>query len=447
MTHNPNSHTAAATDRRLPVAAALTILGAALLLAATLPGAAMGATEPVDEPIVCGTLITEDTTLTNDVGPCVMGGLWISGDDITLDLNGHTVFGAPVGTTHVGIDPLKLDPEEDDLGVGEAWHSFDAAPVGIMSWGNEGVTIKNGTVTGFDGGVVVRNGSDHVLRDLAVRDNGHGRVHLNPRVYGEGIALWNASNNLVEDNTITGNGPYAQIAFPYGSTDNVIRNNELDGEAATSPVSTAGTPSGILLEGPGANDNVIEDNTIVNNGEAGIRLHKYSCSTGNMVRDNHIANTGTALTDDAAGAGDDGPRGDGIDAGCPTVGNVFEGNTIVDNRGHGLWLGEEANVNDIDANTVNGNGEDGLHVSAGAFDNLLTENDGADNGGFDGFDGNEDCGTNEWTANVFGTANQSCVEDDDDDNEGPGRSGEAPEGRDDAPGEVPGRSESTGRDR
>lgn len=441
-------HTGAAcryeTHRRVQPATALFVVGLALLLAASWPSVALGQVDSVDGPVICGTLITEDTTLINDVGPCVMGGLWIQGDGITLDLNGHTVFGAPVGTTHVGVDPTRIDPENPD--PLDAWYSFDAAPVGIMSWGNEGVTIENGTVENFDSGVVVRDGTDHVVRDMVIRENGHGRVKANPTVYGEGIALWAAKDNLVEDNTITGNGPYAQIAFPYGSTGNVIRNNVLDGATLTSPATTAGAPSGMLLEGPGANNNIIEGNTITNNGAAGIRLQKYGCSTGNQIRDNEITNAGQALPNPSQ----DGPRGDGIDASgipstslrsCATHDNVFEGNRIVDNRGHGLWLGAEASNNHVDSNEVNDNGEDGIHVSAGAFDNVLSNNEGARNGGYDGFDGSVDCGTNEWTGNAFETVNRPCVgepDDGTDGDEGPGRSGEVPDGSEDAPEGVPG---------
>lgn len=435
--HEPQTNAARPHERgrRTQLTAALAALCLAMLLA--LPGEALAQTESVDEPVLCGALITEDTTLTNDVGPCVMGGLWISGDDITLDLNGHTVFGAPVGTTHAGIDPTLIDPEDPD--PLDAWHSFDAAPSGIMSWGNSGVTIKNGTVENFDAGVVVRDSSDHVVRDMVIRENGHGRVQANPAVYGDGIALWSADNNVVEDNTITGNGPYAQISFPYDSTGNVIRNNVLDGQTRTSPATTAGTPSGMLLEGPGANNNIIEGNTITNNGDAGIRLHRFGCSTGNQIRDNEITDTGQALPNPAQ----DGPRGDGIDAGCATHQNVFEENKIENNRGHGLWLGTDASDNHVDTNEVKDNGEDGIHVSAGAFDNLLSSNEGEGNGGYDGFDGNEDCGTNEWTANVFETVNQPCVGQPDDGTDGgesPGRSGEAPQGSEDAPEAVPGPS-------
>src|SRR5215210_9323889 len=45
----------------------------------------------------CGSLITTDTTLDSDVGPCVGDGLIVAADDITLDLGGHTVSGTGTG--------------------------------------------------------------------------------------------------------------------------------------------------------------------------------------------------------------------------------------------------------------------------------------------------------------------------------------------------------------
>ena len=45
----------------------------------------------------CGSLITTDTTLDSDVGPCAGDGLIVAADDVTLDLGGHTVSGAGTG--------------------------------------------------------------------------------------------------------------------------------------------------------------------------------------------------------------------------------------------------------------------------------------------------------------------------------------------------------------
>lgn len=50
--------------------------------------------------IGCGAVITQSTTLHQDVGPCPGLGLIVAADDITLDLNGYRVFGDPQVRNH-----------------------------------------------------------------------------------------------------------------------------------------------------------------------------------------------------------------------------------------------------------------------------------------------------------------------------------------------------------
>lgn len=60
---------------------------------AVLLGAGAFASSAAAAPVGCGTVVTRDTTLTADIGPCNSGGLAVGADNVTLDLGGHTVFG------------------------------------------------------------------------------------------------------------------------------------------------------------------------------------------------------------------------------------------------------------------------------------------------------------------------------------------------------------------
>src|SRR5438094_8446204 len=91
----------------------------------------------------CGDVITVDTRLHGDVGPCSNGGLVVGGDGIRLDLNGHSVFGMA------------------DMGDG----------VGISVIGRSGVVVTNGTVWHFDAGVYIEGGGYNRLSHLSVQDN------------------------------------------------------------------------------------------------------------------------------------------------------------------------------------------------------------------------------------------------------------------------------------
>ena len=98
-------------------------IGAVLALALVAAfGSATGALAAT--PLDCGTIITANTTLTADVGPCNQGGLVIGASGITLDLGEHTIQGkARIGD---GIGVLFNDVSNS--------------------------RVTNGTVTGFDAG-------------------------------------------------------------------------------------------------------------------------------------------------------------------------------------------------------------------------------------------------------------------------------------------------------
>jgi hypothetical protein len=65
------------------------------LLCAGLASIGLAAIARADVPTVvhCGQVITRDTTVANDLTGCHRYGLIIGADDITLDLNGHTIGG------------------------------------------------------------------------------------------------------------------------------------------------------------------------------------------------------------------------------------------------------------------------------------------------------------------------------------------------------------------
>ena len=71
---------------RLVCAGFLTALALALLLA-------LGGSQALANHVQCGDVITQGTTLDSDLIDCPGDGLVIGADNITLDLNGHTVDG------------------------------------------------------------------------------------------------------------------------------------------------------------------------------------------------------------------------------------------------------------------------------------------------------------------------------------------------------------------
>ncbi len=66
-------------------------------------GLAVTAPSAVAAHIACGSVITADTALDGDIGPCPGDGLTITASNITLDLKGFRIFGANGPGDNAGI--------------------------------------------------------------------------------------------------------------------------------------------------------------------------------------------------------------------------------------------------------------------------------------------------------------------------------------------------------
>src|SRR3712207_6831258 len=157
--------------------------------------------------VTCGTVITANTVLDSDVGPCPAGVLRVTASNITLDLNGHRVLGGPQPGDGTGILLFRVS----------------------------GVTVRNGTVTNFDMGVAIEGGSANTVTGINARDN-IGSASTNG---GDGIAILSSRNNRIVGNstvnngTLSGIGLYSDVdsAHPRAtsgpSTGNVIDSNQV----------------------------------------------------------------------------------------------------------------------------------------------------------------------------------------------------------------------------
>jgi parallel beta-helix repeat protein len=199
-----------------------------LLVLAT--GAVFAGPAQSDTILGCGSTLTESMTLERDIGPCPEGGLAITGGDVTLDLNGHSVTGSGRSS---GI--LITVPGDGDAG---------------------NVTVTNGSLSGFDTGIAVRverptsacpQLSTITLDRLEVRANETGmsafgstgcgaNVTVSRNTIsgnsGDGIDTALVSPIAILGNRITGNGQIGVHAFIDSARrieDNVVSHNGADG--------------------------------------------------------------------------------------------------------------------------------------------------------------------------------------------------------------------------
>jgi len=384
------------------------VLGSAvsLILLASTTTSAGAATR-----VRCGATITGTTKLAADVGPCPGDGLVVTAGNLTLDLNGHRVFGnaAP-----------------------EAQGDF----AGIRLQRTNRVIVKGGTVDHFAAGVVVQRGSSNTVQNLVVHDNispCEGEVNTqSPGLLGDGIVVFSSVGNQIRNNRAVHNGPFSgislvaetnrttgQIAGPVPRA-NVVRNNTVKDSI------TCFGDMGIRVEGPGATQNVVQANTVSGSLNEGIAvlsvlardISGFGVTCSDPIADPSLplcpgfvppnpANTNNQILDNFSFENGQGPPVSGISliafpwANNPS-GNLVKGNRAERNGGSGI--------------SVIG-GDVGPPNFYGATNNTIVANTAVNNNAaglpdrFDLIDDNTDrpCDHNHWAANVYGTAFPACT--------------------------------------
>ncbi|MCA1684283.1 MAG: right-handed parallel beta-helix repeat-containing protein, partial [Actinobacteria bacterium] len=320
-----------------------------------------------EAPDTCGREITEDTVLDDDL-VCTSGpALIVTADNITLDLNGHTISGtqeAPAG-------------------------------VGILLRQVSGVTVQNGTVERFGAGVVIEGGSDNTVSNITARDN-IGSVSGD---YGDGIVVMGSSDNLIQGNNVLRNGPFSGISLVGASQRNLVRGNIVeDNNMLHTGDPTAGRQDmGIRVEGPEANNNRVMDNTVSRSGAEGISVHATCTAMGPMSDcAGSPPNENNEVVNNTCNANGTSGRGAGIKLFSTPNAVAPARNTITDNV--------------CDNNTANGISVDSGGPGVGATQNTLMRNKAHGNAVYDAADGNTPpCDANTWSENDFGTVNHECV--------------------------------------
>ena len=281
----------------------------------------------------CGKVVTKSTVLTADLGPCAVNALIVGADKITIDLGGHTIYALP------GLETLD-------------------SVAGVRLPQRRGATVRNGTVTGFDAGVVLNGGSGNTVSKLYIHDN-VGPPSRDADL-GDGIVLFNSASNTIQSNLLVGNGNFDGIGvLGNSSSGNAIVNNTIR-DTLNGP-HLLGLGQGVIINSGALNENTgilltnetVAGNVITGNNSAGIANNNvsYSSYTNNDIENN----------------------------GDPVFGN--------DGNGIGIRYGPFARTmsqhNSISHNQIHGNVDYGIIVYT--VDNSITNNDAADNGRGDPF--------------------------------------------------------------
>ncbi|MGI9023420.1 MAG: virginiamycin B lyase family protein [Acidimicrobiales bacterium] len=323
-------------------------------------------------------VLTQSLTLTDDVGPCPGAGIVVTADNVTLDLNGHKVISAP----------------------GPRYGDFP----GVLLLHASGVTVTNGTVTGFDAGVAVEGGSDNTLTRLNVH---HNQSRADPAsIYGDGIVLFHSSRNQIVDNVVSRNGIYDGIGvLGLDSNDNVIRGNRVTHNVDKGYAGPEGEGTGIIfnpfleLSNPRRGESLLRNNVIDNlvRDNVGSGISSLS-NVGGVIRGNTVEHNGFRS---GGRQGNEPGNGIGVQANfaaTQSTRNFIESNRVAGNFAAGIQV--FSNDNRIVRNTIVSNGAMGLELWGGQSNHVLN-NSSTGNGWSDLFDASEDCDANVWRGNLW----------------------------------------------
>src|SRR5690242_11138785 len=165
-----------------PRAVPATFVGLVAMVLAGLAGVVASSGAEAASNVSCGDTITTDATLHHDLVNCHNNGIVIGADNVTVDLNYHTIDSD--GTPATGCDP---DTEFCDIGV--------------LNEGHDGVTVVHGSVRQFDLGVVVDEARHNRLLDTAAS-----------RSRFSGMLIFDSARSVVRSSSIARNGLHTDQA-------------------------------------------------------------------------------------------------------------------------------------------------------------------------------------------------------------------------------------------
>src|SRR3954452_4079359 len=135
-----------------PLAVPATLAGLLVTVILALAGVVALSGAEAASNVSCGDTITTDVTLHHNLANCPNNGIIIGADNITFDLNYHTIDGD--GTPAAGCDPQT-----------------EFCDIGVLNDGHDGVPVVDGWVRDFDVGVFVGRESHNRLLGISSSRN------------------------------------------------------------------------------------------------------------------------------------------------------------------------------------------------------------------------------------------------------------------------------------
>lgn len=288
--------------------------------------------------ISCGDILVADTLLHEDLNCVGTKGLIIGADGIDVDLGGFTITGTAGGFAH-GIDNAGNQIS-------------DPAPGGF-----DDVTIKNGTISGFEQGIRAVDVLRFTIKDMIVKD----------QTSSSAIDILRSADVTIKDTVVT-------ITVVSGAIEAIRLESVID--FTVKDVIVTGGNVGVNFacapcpDPDGPSNGVVKDSSFTGNGN-GILLAQTTDAT---IKD--ITVTGSAGTGILVGLA-------GFIPGFPAITNAtITDNTVTGSGGAGIQL-ITTDTSKVSANTVTGNADGGIKLRFGSINNKISGNTATGNTGTD----------------------------------------------------------------
>ena len=155
----------------------------------------------------CGQVITQNVVLTSNLNCADSDGLIVGASDIVIDLNGHTISGPDV------------DSQEKT-----------SSKVGVMIPNMNNVVVQDGTIHGFQAGILMTGSQNVEIKGIVSKDNQIG-------AFSTGASIVNAHLSILMNN---------QIGFAGHSTQQATIENNILYQNALAGITLVNSDNGVL---------------------------------------------------------------------------------------------------------------------------------------------------------------------------------------------------------
>ena len=201
-------------------------------------------TAPLATSPSCGQVVTTNVVLTANLICNETDGIIIGADSITVDLNGHTITGPDVTPEDATVPTPK-----------------DSSKVGIMVPNHNNVQILDGTIEGFQAGILCTGCQNLVVSEVTLKDNQIGE-------FTTGASVIETRLSTIMNNAIGIAGHSTQQS---DITNNILFNNDLAGvtlvnsdNAQISLNSITESQNGLYVDNQSNNNFVFFNNVLMN---------------------------------------------------------------------------------------------------------------------------------------------------------------------------------------